>query len=141
MSARAAPAFHGVGVITVVMRWASSSHTRVMDPTWLNGVADRRRSPIRLSTPAPAAMARRQPWSNTAPLGAPVVPLVHTMATGSSVAIAGRAVNAGSSAAAATSPGSSRVTTGSARSMIERTSDGPSRGLRPVVMAPTRIAP
>ena len=73
----------GVGVITVVTPLAISSQVRVIDPTWAKGSGESRRSPGAESTSVPAATAARQAWSNTAPLGSPVVPLVHTTATGS----------------------------------------------------------
>ncbi len=45
MTITASAARHGDGVITVVMAWAASSHSRVIDPTWANGNGDSRRSP------------------------------------------------------------------------------------------------
>ena len=82
-TATASAARHGVGVITVVTPLAASSHIRVIEPTWANGSGDSRRSPGSDSTSVPSATARRLSWSNTAPFGSPVVPLVHTTATGS----------------------------------------------------------
>ena len=79
----ASAARQGVGVITVVIPLAISSQVRVIDPTWANGSGDSRRSPGSESTSVPSATAARLAWSNTAPLGSPVVPLVHTTATGS----------------------------------------------------------
>ena len=55
-----------------------SSQVRVMYPTWANGTGDSRRSPGWLMTSVPSATAARLAWSNTAPLGRPVVPLVQT---------------------------------------------------------------
>ena len=69
-----------------------------------------RRSPTWESGPAAAAMARMQAWSNTAPLGLPVVPLVQTMATGSVSTAGGRAVKGSSPVASASSARVRRVT-------------------------------
>ena len=79
----ASAARQGVGVMTVVTALAISSHMRVIDPTWAKGSGDSRRSPGSERTSVPSATARRLAWSKTAPLGIPVVPLVHTTATGS----------------------------------------------------------
>src|ERR1700729_2532223 len=87
----ASSALHGVGVITVVTAWATSSQVRVMYATWAKGKGERRRSPGWLSTSVPRATAARLAWSKTAPLGRPVVPLVHTTATGSPDASRGQA--------------------------------------------------
>ena len=51
---------HGVGVITVVIALAISSHIRVIEPTWANGSGDRRRSPGSDSTSVPSATARNR---------------------------------------------------------------------------------
>ncbi len=151
----ASAARHGDGVITVVIPLAASSQIRVMDPTWANGRGDNRRSPGSDRTSVPSATARRLPWSNTAPFGSPVVPLVHTTATGSSGIAAGHVGGGGPSAAPAQSlrkrtvpagpsgagaPSSTTVTAGRVRSRIEVTSGVPSRRLMPEVIAPSRTA-
>ena len=152
-TATASAAFQGVGVITVVTPLAASSQTRVIEPTWANGSGESRRSPASDSTSVPSATARRLSWSNTAPLGRPVVPLVHTTATGSVGWSSGQAIGAGPSAAArqvarartvpvgpdgGSSPSSTIVTTGRVRSTMEDTSGAPSRRLTPDVTAPSR---
>ena len=101
-----------------------------------------------------AAMAA---WSNTAPLGTPVVPLVHTTHAGSESAISGSAaVGAVENAASrswsrSTVPGLTpdggsmpspvTVTTGSVRSRMLACSRGPRRRLMAEVIAPARSAP
>jgi hypothetical protein len=160
MIARASDARHGAGVITVVMPWAISSQTLVMEPTWAKGSGERRRSPGRLSASAPSLTAARHRWSKTAPLGRPVVPLVHTTATGSSSCSTGRVRGGGPSQAACASSrvtnapgpapapegsatpraGSTTVTAGAARATMLATSAGPRRGLTPLVTAPSRSA-
>ncbi len=155
MTATASAARHGLGVITVVTPWAVSSQTRVIEPTWAKGNGDSRRSPGSDSTSVPAATAARQAWSKTAPLGSPVVPLVHTTATGSSGARLGHRMGAGPPVAACTSdrsstvpdgppgrgaPSSVTVTAGAVRSRMEVTSGPPRRRLMPEVTAPRRAA-
>src|SRR5450759_3167496 len=76
-------AFQGVGVITVVTPWTTSSQVRVIDPTWANGSGESRRSPGSDRVSVAAATAANRRWSKIAPFGSPVVPLVHTTATGS----------------------------------------------------------
>src|SRR5664280_479801 len=144
---------HGVGVMTVVMALAASSQTRVIDPTWANGRGDSRRSPGAESTSVPSATARRLSWLNTAPLGRPVVPLVHTTATGSDACRPGHDGGGGPEAARVQSarvttvptgppgtgaPSSTMVTTGRVRSMTEVVSRGARRRLMPEVIAPRR---
>ena len=147
---------HGVGVITVVTPLAISSQVRVMEPTWAKGSGDRRRSPGSDSTSVPAATAARLAWSKTAPLGSPVVPLVHTTATGSSGARSGNTGGGGPGGrvahrrpvehrrrpgpAGSGAPSSTTVTAGRVRSRIDRTSGRPRRRLMPEVIAPSRVA-
>ena len=100
MTATASEARHGVGVMTVVMPLAASSQVLVIEPTWAKGRGDSRRSPGSDSTSVPSATARRLSWSNTAPFGSPVVPLVHTTATGSDGAVTGHAAGDGPPVAA-----------------------------------------
>ncbi len=102
-------------------------------------------------------MAARLAWSNTAPLGWPLVPLVHTTATTSSSCSAGRRRGP---PAAATSARSLRSTTlhpsgggdgnragssqmsnrGATRLNMLATSPGPSLVLIPELIAPRRMA-
>ncbi len=104
----------------------------------------------------PAATAARFAWSKTAPLGRPVVPLVHTTATGSDGSGRFTRVGPGPSSAAATSArsttvpedpgrvtpsiGSTTVTTGWARAVMLSSSAGPRRGFTPLVTAPSAMA-
>ena len=154
MMRRASAACQGVGVMTVVTPWAISSHARVMYPTWANGTGERRRSPGWLSTSVPRATAARLAWSNTAPLGMPVVPLVQTTATGSCAVRSGHPRGGASywpdirsarsitrvrpSGTRSLDSLSSTKRTGAVRSMIEATSPRPIRGLMPDVIAPSR---
>jgi hypothetical protein len=99
-------------------------------------------------------MSRRVAWSNTAPFGTPVVPLVQTMATGSDGSRSGSGDGGSSSYSAASSdrgsadatpaggsmPSSTTTTFGVVRSTMLATSAGPSRRLIPVVIAPSRMA-
>ena len=155
MTRMVSAARHGVGVITVVTALAISSQVRVMEPTWANGSGERRRSPGSDSTSVPDATAARASWSNTAPLGSPVVPLVHTTATGSVGDSSGNPGGGGPVMASvtadrrSTSPvgpaggvasSSTTVTTGRVRSRIDRTSRWPRRRLMPDVIAPSRVA-
>ena len=152
----ASAAFHGVGVITVVIPLAASSQVRVIDPTWAKGSGDSRRSPGSERVSVPAATAARRRWSKTAPLGRPVVPLVHTTATGSVGSSWGFFASWARRAAAArasdrrsrvptgppgtSAPSSTTVTVGRVRSRMDRTSAAPRRGLTPEVTAPSRAA-
>ena len=107
----------------------------------------------------PAATARRLAWSNTAPLGTPVDPLVHTMATGSwasgvrrGAGVWARAPAGARARRASTVPAcggiessgtaavSTTVTAGRTRAVIEACSAAPMRRFMPVVMAPIRAA-
>jgi hypothetical protein len=85
-------------------------------------------------------MAARLSWSKTAPFGRPVVPLVHTIATGSDGSIDGRRAGGPSSHHDAMSSSAVITVRGRACSMIPATSAGPSRRLMPDVIAPRRIA-
>ena len=157
MRRRVSPAFHGDGVIRVQITFTSSSQTRVMEPTCANGSGEMRRSPGALITPAQSAVARRHSWSNTAPLGTPVVPLVHTMATVSVGSACTRRASGSPGGASRTTwrsitchgpagigavsarPASVITTLGSARVMMLSTSARPRRGFTPLVIAPSRM--
>ncbi len=105
----------------------------------------------------PAATASRLAWSNTAPLGAPVDPLVQTMATGSwassphrragpcpdasaSATLVSTVPDPGAMASPGTAAVSTTVTVGWTRAVIEACSALPMRRFSPVVMAPMRAA-
>ena len=75
---------HGCGLMTTVIPHASCSHSLAMYPACANGVATSRRSNGAAMTPAVATAASIPRWSNQAPFGNPVVPLVQMMTTGSS---------------------------------------------------------
>ncbi len=156
MMRSASSARHGVGVMMVVTALAISSQARVMYPTCANGNGDSRRSPGWLSTSVPRATAARLAWSNNAPLGCPVVPLVQTTATGSCGDSAGQRGGGAASQAARTSArsatgtggssgrdaasGSTTRSTGAARSTMDTISPAPRRGLMPDAMAPRRAS-
>src|SRR5690606_17537146 len=72
---------HGVGGTTRVVPHTNWSHNLNMYPACANGVEVKRRSYGALITPADAAPAARLAPSNTAPFGAPVVPLVKITVT------------------------------------------------------------
>ena len=117
-------------------------------------MGDRRRSKGAESTPVMDATAARLSWSNTAPLGRPVVPPVQQMTTGR------RGCNDGSGGGGAsqkpascdqpiTRPAgggrsrpsqSTTVRRGRARPVMWPTSSGPNRWLTPLVMAPRRMS-
>ncbi len=142
-------AVHGVDGMIVVMTFSISSHGRLMYPTCANGIGANRRSNCSPIAPAPSATAARLSWSNTAPFGIPVVPLVHTIATGSCGSSAG-SVGAASAYAGASCerliavprarmPGARRCQRARAARCVRGCSSisgGPSRGLMPDVIAP-----
>ncbi len=155
MMRTASSARHGVGVMIVVTTLAISSQARVMYATWAKGSGDSRRSPGWLSASVPRATAARLAWSKSAPFGLPVVPLVHTTATGSCGARSGHrcggspAHHVATSARSITSTpptaggnavasGSVTTSTGAARSRMDAISPAPMRGLIPDVIAPRR---
>ena len=147
ITSSASVARHGVGVITVVISWTTAFHARVMYPTWAKGSGESRRSPGRLRTSVPAATAARFAWSKTAPLGRPVVPLVHTTATGSDGSGRFTRVGPGPSSAAATSARSTTVPRGPREGHPEHRVDnghdrvGPGRDALELGRPETRVHP
>ena len=86
-------AVHGVAVSTQLMTNSTWSQSLFMYPACANGTGMRRTSWYALRMSLSRADASSARWSNHAPLGSPVVPLVHTMHTGSSGRRTGRPRN------------------------------------------------
>ena len=76
-------ALHGAGASTIVTPIASCSQSLAMKPAWAMGSPLIRRSNATVIAPAAGTAAASPRWSNQAPLGMPVVPLVQMMQTGS----------------------------------------------------------
>ena len=151
-------AVHGVAVSTQLMTNSTWSQSLFMYPACANGTGIRRTSWYALRMSLNRADASSARWSNHAPFGSPVVPLVHTMQTGSSGSRCGRSGNAvpachaaatsaldiitagvGASGGTAKVAASCRSAAGSQRCRMAATSPGPRRVLMPVATAPRRV--